>query len=50
VVLAAMWPLVGFPVPSPLTALAFAVLGSLLLALLGVLAGCGPRNSTRWRR
>ncbi len=39
VVLAALWPLVGFPVPSPFTALAFAVLGSLLLSLLGVLGG-----------
>ncbi|MGG5809861.1 ABC transporter permease [Falsiroseomonas sp. CW058] len=38
-VLAAMWPLVGFPVPAPFTALAFAVLGSTLMATLGVLAG-----------
>ncbi len=39
VVLAAMWPIVGFPVPAPLTALAFATLGAALMAILGVLAG-----------
>ncbi len=38
-VLATMWPLVGFSLPAPLTALAFAVLGSLLMAILGVLGG-----------
>jgi ABC-2 type transport system permease protein len=39
VVLLAMWPIVGFAAPAPLTALAFAVLGSVLMATLGVLAG-----------
>lgn len=39
VVLLAMWPLIGFQVPSPATALAFAVLGSTLMGILGVLAG-----------
>jgi ABC-2 type transport system permease protein len=34
-----MWPLVGFSVPSPLTALVFATLGSTMMATLGVLAG-----------
>lgn len=38
-VLAAMWPLVGFSVPNPLAALAFAVLGATMMAILGVLAG-----------
>jgi ABC-2 type transport system permease protein len=39
IVLAAMWPFVGFAAPAPLLALAAAVLGSALLGLLGVLAG-----------
>ncbi len=39
VVVATMWPLVDFPVPGPLTAIAFAALGSTLMAMLGVLAG-----------
>lgn len=39
VVLAVMWPITGFAVPAPLTALAFAVLGAVLMATLGVLAG-----------
>lgn len=39
VVVATMWPIVGFSIPAPLTALAFAVLGSTLMAILGVLAG-----------
>lgn len=39
VVVATMWPIVGFSAPAPLTALAFAVLGSTLMAILGVLAG-----------
>jgi ABC-2 type transport system permease protein len=39
VVLAAMWPIVGFAPPAPLTALAFAAMGALLLSLLGVLGG-----------
>lgn len=39
VVLATMWPLVGFSLPAPLTAFAFAVLGATLLGTLGVLAG-----------
>lgn len=38
-VLAAMWPITGFSVPAPLTALAFAVLGAALMATLGVMAG-----------
>ncbi len=39
VVVAAMWPIIGFSAPSPLTALAFAALGSTFMAILGVLAG-----------
>jgi ABC-2 type transport system permease protein len=39
VVLAAMWPLVGFAAPAPLTALVFAALGATMMAILGVLAG-----------
>lgn len=39
VVLAAMWPLVGFALPAPLTAFAFAALGATMMAILGVLAG-----------
>lgn len=39
VVVLAMSPLVGFRVASPATALAFAVLGSTMMATLGVLAG-----------
>lgn len=39
VVLAVMWPIVGFRAPDPLLALAAAGLGAAMLGLLGVLAG-----------